>query len=501
VRSHARFTRRGLDYDPFFAMEHHDHDAPFVPRSSMLDLVRRACLSMGIVTGAIVLVVWMVRTRPIAASKTPDSRPVPIAVIEVTPVEAVRGIRGYGTVRALESADVAARIEGVVVALGPEVREGMRVEKGAVLVELDGDDARRQMQAALQSLAALRAQKQGLDIEERALTDALRLADDELKLAREEVARVEAAFADGVALQRELDRARTVAIAADRALSLAREALDMVTPRREVLAAQADAQSEAVERARLSVERSTIVAPISGILQSLPVEPGETVAPGRVVARIVEPSRLEVPIALPAACRGALGAGQLVQLVESSGAVVEGSITRLSPEDDPVARTLVAWAQLPGGSGLVPGSFVEATVLAPDSTPRTVVPRRSVRNDRLLVVEDGRVRWQPVRTAYAIRRAHPESGLDDVEWLALEEPLPHGTLVVLDAARRIDVGARVEPLRPGESPAVAIEAEPSANPIEPEPSAELPADPSEPEPSPEPPASADEPASVPGMEP
>jgi multidrug efflux pump subunit AcrA (membrane-fusion protein) len=438
-------------------MEAHDQDVPFAPRPSRLDLVRRASLSVGIVLGAIVVVIWMVRTRPVAATKQPDERPVPIAVMEVSPMPAVRGIRGYGTVRALESADVAARVEGVVVALGPGVREGMRVEKGAVLVELDGDDARRQLQAALQSLAALRAQKQGLDIEERALADSLRLANEELTLAREEVARVEAAFADGVALQRELDRARTAALAADRGLSMAREALEMIGPRRETLAAQGEAQSEAAERARLSVERSTIVAPIAGILQSLPVEPGETVAPGRVVARIVEPSRLEVPIALPASSRGALAVGQRVQVVEASGALVEGSITRLSPEDDPVVRTLVAWAEVPGGSGLVPGSFVEATVLAPDATPRTVVPRRSVRNDRLLLVEDGRVRWQPVRTAYAIRRAQPQTGLDDVEWLALEEPLPHGTLVVLDAARRIEVGARVEPLRPGETAASLVE--------------------------------------------
>jgi multidrug efflux pump subunit AcrA (membrane-fusion protein) len=420
---------------------------------------------MGIVLGAIVIVIWMVRTRPVASTKQPDERPVPIAVMEVSPMPAVRGIRGYGTVRALESADVAARVEGVVVALGPGVREGMRVEKGAVLVELDGDDARRQLQAALQSLAALRAQKQGLDIEERALADSLRLANEELTLAREEVARVEAAFADGVALQRELDRARTAALAADRGLSMAREALEMIGPRRETLAAQGEAQSEAAERARLSVERSTIVAPIAGILQSLPVEPGETVAPGRVVARIVEPSRLEVPIALPASSRGALAVGQRVQVVEASGALVEGSITRLSPEDDPVVRTLVAWAEVPGGSGLVPGSFVEATVLAPDATPRTVVPRRSVRNDRLLLVEDGRVRWQPVRTAYAIRRAQPQTGLDDVEWLALEEPLPHGTLVVLDAARRIEVGARVEPLRPGETAASLVE--PAAGAVDP----------------------------------
>jgi len=446
-----------MDYDPPFAMDAHDHDAPFAPRPSRLDLVRRASLSLGIVLGAIVLVIWMVRTRPVAASKAPDERPVPIAVMEVSPMPAVRGIRGYGTVRALESADVAARVEGVVVALGPGVREGMRVEKGAVLLELDGDDARRQLQAALQSLAALRAQKQGLDIEERALADSLRLAEEELKLAREEVARVEAAFADGVALQRELDRARTAALAADRGLSMAREALEMVAPRREALAAQGEAQSEAAERARLSVERSTIVAPIAGILQSLPVEPGETVAPGRVVARIVEPSRLEVPIALPASSRALLATGQRVQVMEASGAMVEGSLTRLAPEDDPVARTMVAWAELPGGSGLVPGSFVEATVLAPDATPRTVVPRRSVRNDRLLLVEDGRVRWQPVRTAYAIRRAQPQSGLDDIEWLALEEPLPHGTLVVLDAARRIEVGARVEPLRPGETAASVVE--------------------------------------------
>lgn len=477
-------------------MDTHERATPADRTPTALDLVRRALLSIGIIVGAVAVVAWMVKTRPVAATKPPDARPVTVGVLEVSAGPAARQVRGYGTVRALESADVTARVEGMVIGLGDGVREGVRVEAGQVLVVLDGDDPRRQLQAAIQSLAALAAQRGGLDIEERALTETLRLASEERALAHEEVERVTRAFGEGVALQRELDRARTAALAADRAVAVGQEALDMVGPRRATLMAQEEAQREAAERAKLSVERSTIAAPIAGTVQSFPLELGETVGPGTLVARVVDPSSLEVPIALPASSRNALDEGQSVRVEGADGQAAVGTIARLSPEDDPVARTLLAWVTLPDGSGLVPGAFVEGVVTAPDATPRSVVPRRSVRNERLMVIDGDRARWVPARTAYAIRLTEPCGALPDVEWLALEEPLPERSLVVLDAARRIDLNARVAPLLPGAEPEPSEPAPTEPAPSEPA----LPSTGASPEPSGDPgqdPAPVPEPGSVP----
>ncbi len=424
-------------------------------------------MSLGIVGLAIAAAIWMFSTRPVAPMNEPNPRAVSVDVIEVSPSEAVRRVRGYGSVRAAESADVAARVDGLVVSRGSGVREGERVEAGQLLIELDGDDAARQLEAASRSLAALEAQRAGLDIEERALGESLRLAESELVLARDDAKRVEHAFADGVALQRELDRARTAVLTADRGVTMAREAFEMVGPRRVTLQAQADAQRAAAERAKLSVERSRITSPIAGVVQSLPIEVGEMVGPGVIVARVVDPAHLELPARLPASSRAMLTVGQHAEATASDGTAATGTVVRLSPEDDPASRTFVAWIELPVGAALVPGAFTEVEVSAPDSIARTIVPRRSVRHERLLVVDGDRLRPQPVRVAFAMTGVRAASGVDDEEWLVLEEPLPQGTLIVLDASRRLDPAAPVVPRLPGAplEPSAAPSAAPAVEPV------------------------------------
>src|SRR5690606_4708743 len=100
-----------------------------------------------------------------------------------------------------------------------------------------------------------------------------------------------------------------------------------------------------------------------------------------------------------------------VRLQSPSGAgwTWAARLTRLAPESDPQARTLTAYAEVEQsdqaeayGTGrdatlLLPGMFVEAVVTSRRTEPRFVVPRRSVRSGRVMVVADGTLDSRPVQ--------------------------------------------------------------------------------------------------------
>jgi multidrug efflux pump subunit AcrA (membrane-fusion protein) len=239
------------------------------------------------------------------------------------------------------------------------------------------------------------------------------------------------------------------------------------------------AAASALGQARASLERCTIASPISGVLQSFSLEIGENVMPGQPVARVVDDSRVEVPITLPAAARASVKRGDRVRITSSrvparmrgsDGSEVISAVSRIEPEDDAVSRTMTVYAEVAQsdatGIMLAPGDFAEAIVESPPDGVRTVVPRRSVRAERVLVVREGMLSSMPVKVEYAFRGEVDGMSTGDLEWLVLAEPLPAGTLVVIDGSRTYSPGALVTPLmddEPGTAPAPAA-GEPAASP-------------------------------------
>ena len=131
----------------------------------------------------------------------------------------------------------------------------------------------------------------------------------------------------------------------------------------------------------------------------------------------------------------------------------DGRVARISPEDAPGSRTMTVFVDVDESTGeLVPGLFVRGEVVESDTRPRIVVPRRSVRNQRVLAVRDGRVEHLPVRSLFGLSEAKPATGLFDRQWLVLEDGIPDGTVIVVDGTRSLEVGAAVEIVAPSIRP-------------------------------------------------
>jgi multidrug resistance efflux pump len=390
-------------------------------------------------------------TRPTASKVTEADEVRRVVAIDVLDEPVGRRFRAYGTARALDSADVPARVEATISELGPAYRPGHPIAKGELLLTLDPSDFRRQLSMATDSLAALDAQLAMLAVDERTATEVVRLAEEDHRLALADVERARSAQQDDAALSREVDRLRQAAIVAERSLLIARETLAKLPARRLSLEAERARQASVQELAELSLERCRIESPLDGVVQVADKEVGEIARMGVRVARVVGTAQVEIPLLLPASARGSVRVGDAVFLNErrSTGDAIVGTVSRIAPEDDPETRTFAVYVETTAAGGVTPGAFVEASVAAAGDEPRSVLPRRSVSGGRIIDLTDGRAATRGVEVEFGFTALRPETGLPDSEWVVLRERLPPGTRVALDGSRQIIDGTAVRPTPPG----------------------------------------------------
>ncbi|WP_332678947.1 HlyD family secretion protein [Brevundimonas sp.] len=289
-----------------------------------------------------------------------------------------------------------ARQGGVVSSI--HVREGDRVVVGqpiatltlssaleggdsfaALSRSLDAQGAAAQSRAAA-AQAALAAEQRQLTARRAALNRELSetrrnlgLQDERLALARAEVARAETIAAQGFLTRRELEARRSAELAvrqesstlSSRALGYERE-IGEVNARLaaipiDIQAARADAAStragldQQVTQAE-TLGRYVVVATVAGRVAALPVDAGQTVAPGAAVAVLTAgDSALEAELYAPSRAAGFVREGQEVRLLyqafpHQKFGTGEGVVTSVS-------RTVLAPAEI-----AIPGLQVQEPV-------------------------------------------------------------------------------------------------------------------------------------------
>src|SRR5690606_3875142 len=184
---------------------------------------------------------------------------------------------------------VTPQVGGTVVAIHAE--DGMRVEAGQVLVELDPSDATVALEQAKANLAATVRQVRGLYAAVDAGQAGMRARQVAVERARADVARRTGLVASGAVSQEELAHARNELAAAQAALATARE--DLVRNRALVdattVASQPQVQAAAAQlrAAYLALQRARIVAPVSGYVAQRRAQLGERVQPGAALMSVI----------------------------------------------------------------------------------------------------------------------------------------------------------------------------------------------------------------------
>ena len=298
-----------------------------------------------------------------------------------------------GSVRAVDSATVKAKVAGELRSLS--VREGMAVNKGDIIGQIDTTDYELRIQERQAQLRQAEAQ----------LLTAQRNADANQQL----VAR---------GFISENSSANTVS------------ALDAAKAARDTVQFQLDQALKALGDTRL-------IAPISGMVAERHALPGEKLSPDNKVLSIVSTEKLEAELAVPAQDLVGIQIGQRLDLhVEGVDTAQAAKVLRINPATSGSSRNVMVYLQLEGPtSKLRIGAFVQGLLPLQSKGQVLAVPLNAVRDQggrqAVWVVRQGKLEEQLVRTGIRDDRAKaPNGALGMVQIL---EGLNEGDAVIATA--------------------------------------------------------------------
>ncbi len=335
-------------------------------------------------------------------------------LVSVGRVELARGVEVSGTLRALDSAFVKARVAAEVRAI--TVREGDSVRAGQLLVQQDTTEFDWRLRQAEQQAAASGAQ---------------------LDIAQRQFANNKALVAQGFISPTALDGSASSETAAQATLQAA---------------------LAAVELARKARADASLAAPITGLVSQRLVQPGERVAVDARLLEIVDLSRLELEAAIPPQDIAGLRVGAPAQLtLDGRAEPVAARVARINPSAVAGARTVAAYLAVAGQPGLRHGLFARGWIEQERKTT-LALPVSTLRNDQaqpyaVRMNADGRAEQRTLTLGLRGRRG----GADGPEMVEVLSGLAEGDRVLAASAGPVPDGAllRLSPSAGGAGSAAA----------------------------------------------
>ena len=356
----------------------------------MLKTIRRAALA--------VLLLALAACGQRADDKEPKaakaaSQALPVSLVEAQTRAIERGVLASGPIEAWEEMQLGVELNGLrVTALNVDV--GQQVEKGEVLLELD---------------------HRTLDAELRQADAALAEAEAGVELAKVNLARGEALLSRKLVSNADWDTLRSGLV------------------QTQARAATARAQRDS---AQLRRDFATLRAPDSGIVSKRMVQPGQVVAAGTELMRLIRQGRLEWRAELSEADLARVQPGARALLRAAAGDTVEGTVRAVTPGLDPATRTGTAKVDLPAPGTLRQGAFVDGRIVTGDAQA-LMLPAISI------VQRDGYPYVYTVDAKGIVSRIRVRTGAQDGDWVEVLEGVEPGRRVVAQGAGFLSDGDRV----------------------------------------------------------
>ena len=282
----------------------------------------------------------LILTRALPDTSGADESLPQVSVLRLQSEQLPQQWVGYGTVLAIDSANIPVRVNAIVESVPERIRNGAKVDVDEVIAVLDAADYVEQLTISSERLSQVEVGETRLKVSERITKDRRDLALRDVQLAEADYERVEKAKKAGAALSREVDLVEQRLLQARQVVIIQDEVLAQIPIRRAELSSLRMAEEAAVRVARLT------------------------------------------------------------------------KISRISPVDDPATRTFAVYVEVNASDvDLAPGLFVRGEAVSSSEEFRTIIPRRAIRNQRVMLVEDGKMRTQSIVTAFNVNRVRPESGI------------------------------------------------------------------------------------------
>lgn len=265
--------------------------------------------------------------------------------------------------------------------------EGSRVEKGDVLVTLDGRETQHRIDAVKaeiqQAHADLEANRETIEAQESSVRYYKAEAQRYRRLAEQD------AVPESKAEQ-----------AKEKQTDL-RGKLNASKKKSEAIQHRITALKQQMAELQTRFDYYTIKSPFSGVVSEVTVDPGDMTSPQTSIAVVEDRSSLKLTFDVPQADLPAVTSGLPVRL-DAAGAPQEVSISLMYPSLNP-ARMMRAEARISDTdtANLTPGAYIPISVIVDQQNDATLIPRSSlIESDagepHVFAVVDGRLETRPV---------------------------------------------------------------------------------------------------------
>jgi RND family efflux transporter MFP subunit len=364
------------------------------------------------------------------AQKAQESA-LPVKTVPVKRGELVMRLKSPGEAVTEKKIALKTEVPGTIKNLN--VREGMHVREGDLLLEIEDREYRLGLERAeatrLKFLSELLLEKQ-FSAPDKELDSA---SLERLKNAEEAFSRASARFGQGVITREEFEKAKN-----DYELVL----IECGRKKDEVMAsAKQFTQSEIdVKMSQMELEKTKIRAPFSGIITDIKVSPKENISAGREIFTLVDISRIKVQARVLESEVGKMRVGREADLRFSAypGKTFKGKVEAISPIINPADKTCAVHILVENPQEEIkPGMHAEVEISADVYTDRLLVPQEAVlvRGGRKLVfvVEGGLAKWRYI-----------EVGLENEDFAEVLDGVKEGEPVIVEGHLTLAHDAKVE---------------------------------------------------------
>ncbi|MFZ6768128.1 efflux RND transporter periplasmic adaptor subunit [Undibacterium sp. Di26W] len=295
----------------------------------------------------------------VAIAAAPVLEFLPADITEVKTTEVRKLLALSGALRAVNQAAVKAKVAGDITEV--LVREGEAVQAGQILVKMDNSDYLARQEQARGALAAAQGQ---------------------LEIAR---------------TARDNNRALL-----DKSF-ISKNAYDNTNNQYAIAVANVDSAKGALAVAQKALADTVIRAPITGMVSSRMVQPGEKISPDNRLLDVVDLRVLEMEAPVPTQDIASIRIGQAVQLkIEGVTAAVEGKVVRINPSTTAGSRSIMAYVQVANPDTVLrAGMFGEAQLVVDKKSDVLAVPETAIQYEAeqafVYVIENNILQQKPVK--------------------------------------------------------------------------------------------------------
>ena len=414
-----------------------------------------------ILISCILLAIIIVKSQSGMQHEPAASFITPVKTIEIKQFSIKPSITGFGIVEPDIQFEAKSEVAGKIVYVHPQLRNGATFAEDSVVIRIEADDFQSSLQQAKANTAVNQAQLREVVVKFKNTRSDLKLAQQKLKLAQNDLNRADELVKKKLVSQSNFEAQKSKVIQLQQEVQNLKSLLKTLPEQKASLQASLSNTQAAAQSKQRNLDRTTIRLPFNARISDLAVEENQYVSQGALLFTAQTTDKVLIDTQLPleqfrilakdfgdnqeqireAFQRGfsldlltQLGLTATVRLGDDFSAIWDAKVERISSQLDPVIRTLGVivsidkpYAQIQPGikPPLIDGMYTEV-VIKGNPKKYFVIPRDALHEGELFLLTPQNTLQRRTLKPDKLQGSMAlfETGLQAGEKLIVSDPFP-----------------------------------------------------------------------------